>query len=121
MPIDLQHHAEQNYVEIKLSGKLVKEDYQAFVPVLETLIQQHGPLHILMEMHDFHGWSMGALWEDMKFDLKHFKDIQFLAIVGESKWQENMAKFCKPFTSATIKYFEESELAAAKAWIAETA
>jgi len=121
MPIDMQHHAEQNYVEIKLSGKLVAEDYHDFMPVIETLIQHHGPLHMLVELHDFHGWSMGALWEDMKFDVKHFKDFQFLAIVGDSKWEEGMAMFCKPFTSAKIKYFDVSEMEAAKTWIAEAA
>tara|TARA_R110002095_G_scaffold172131_2_gene149558 strand:+ start:4147 stop:4560 length:414 start_codon:yes stop_codon:yes gene_type:complete len=121
MPIDIQHHAEQNYVEIKLSGKLVKEDYHDFVPIIETLIQQHGPLHLLVELHDFHGWTMGALWEDTKFDLKHFKDIERLAIAGESKWEKGMATFCKPFTKAKIKYFDMAELAAAKTWIAESA
>ncbi len=119
MPIQLQHHEDQNYLELQMTGKLVKEDYHEFVPVIETVIQQHGPLHILLELHDFHGWSMGALWEDLKFDLKHFKDIERLAIVGENRWQEGMAKFCKPFTSATIQYFETSEADEAKSWIVE--
>ncbi len=121
MPIQLQHHTDQNYVEIKLSGKLVKEDYHDFIPIIETMIQQHGPLHVLVELHDFHGWSAGALWEDLKFDVKHCQDIQFLAMVGDSKWQEGMTLFCKPFTSAKIKYFDVAEMEAAKSWIINSA
>jgi hypothetical protein len=55
--------------------------------------------------------------EYMKFDFKHWKDIERLAIVGESKWEEGMSVFCKPFTAAKIQYFDIAKLAEAKAWI----
>lgn len=58
-------------------------------------------------MREFHGWSMGALWEDIKFDLHHFADIERLALIGDKKWEVGMAVFCKPFTTAKIRYFEE--------------
>ncbi len=31
----------------------------------ERLIGEHGKIRILLEMHDFHGWEAGALWEDV--------------------------------------------------------
>ena len=104
---------------MKISGKLSKEDYQQFVPKVEDLIKQHGKIRVLMEMHDFHGWEMAALWEDIKFDVKHFRDIERLAMVGDSKWEAGMAAFCKPFTSAKIKYFDVSKVDDAKQWIHE--
>ncbi|QDV50715.1 SpoIIAA family protein [Gimesia fumaroli] len=119
MPIEIQDHPDQNYVEIKLSGKLVKEDYHDFSPIIETLIEQRGSLHMLVVLDDFHGWTAGALWEDVKFDVKHFKDISRLAMIGESKWEKGMANFCKPFTTAKIKYFDIADTDAAKTWIAE--
>ena len=87
-------------LHVKVTGKLTKETYEAFAPVVDQQIGEHGKLRILFEMHDFHGWTAGALWEDMKFDFKHWKDIERLAIVGESKWEEGMSTFCKPFTAA---------------------
>jgi hypothetical protein len=102
---------------VKVSGKLTKEAYETFVPVVDQQIKEHGKLRILFEMHDFHGWSAGALWEDLKFDFKHWKDIERLAIVGESKWEAGMAAFCKPFTAAKIQYFDHSKLVEAKSWI----
>lgn len=87
------------------------------MPEIERLIDEHGKLRILIAMHDFHGWTAGALWEDIKFDMQHWRDIQRLAIVGESKWEAGMATFCKPFTTAKVKYFDQANLEDAKAWI----
>ncbi len=106
-------------LHVKASGKLTKESYEAFAPLVDKLIQEHGKLRVLFEIHDFHGWTAGALWEDIKFDFKHGKDIERLAIVGESKWEEGMAAFCKPFTSATIQYFDHSQLEEAERWVSE--
>lgn len=105
-------------LHVKVTGKLTKESYETFVPVVDQLIEEHGKLCILFEMHDFHGWSVGAMWEDIKFDSKHWKDIERLAIVGESKWEKGMSVFCKPFTSAKIQYFDHSQLDKATRWLA---
>ena len=52
-----------------------------------------------------------------KFDVKHFADIQRLAMVGDRKWEHGMAVFCKPFTTAKIRYFDEHEADQAAEWI----
>jgi hypothetical protein len=106
-----------NVLNVRVEGKLTNEAYEQLVPAVDKLIEEHGSLRILFAMHDFHGWSLGAMWEDMKFDLAHWKDIERLAIVGESKWESGMAVFCKPFTKAKIQYFDIANLDEAKAWI----
>jgi hypothetical protein len=104
-------------LEVRVSGKLTKGDYEHFVPEVERLIGQHGKLRVLFDMHDFHGWSAGALWEDIKFDMKHFRDIERLALVGERKWEAGMAGFCRPFTAATIRYFDRAQAEEAHRWV----
>jgi len=85
----------------------------------EERIKEHGKIRIVFIMHDFHGWSAGAAWEDFKFDLKHFNDIERLAIVGETKWEKGMSIICRPFTTAKIKYFDQTEIEQAREWIQE--
>lgn len=119
MSVELHEELENKLLVVRLSGKLTKQDYEYFTPEVERLIQQFGSIRMLVEMHDFHGWNMGALWEDIKFDLKHFTHIDRLAFVGDRKWEAGMAVFCRPFTTATIRYFDESNLEAAMAWIHE--
>lgn len=105
------------FLTVRVSGKLSAEDYEQFVPRMEALVKKHGSIRLLLEMRDFHGWKLAATWEDTKFGLRHYHDIDRLAMVGEKAWQHGMAVFCKPFTKASIKYFDLSEAAAAKAWL----
>lgn len=107
-------------LHVVLGGKLHKEDYQAFAPEVDRLVQEHGKLSILLELHDFHGWDAGALWEDLKFDVKHFSDIKRLAIIGETRWEKGMAVFCKPFTTAKVRFFESRQLDVAREWVRES-
>jgi len=106
-------------LEVRITGKLTKEDYEQFVPLSEEMIRENGKIRVLFVMHDFHGWTAGALWDDLKFDLKHFAHIERLAIVGESKWEHGMAIFCKPFTLGKVRYFDISKLDDAREWITE--
>ena len=119
MSVELHEEAGGKCLLVQLSGKLTKEDYAHFVPEVERLIKQEGKLRLLCRMHDFHGWTMAALWEDIKFDVKHFAHIERLALVGDRKWEAGMAVFCKPFTSAAIRYFDEAQFDEALHWIKE--
>ena len=115
--LQIEKKVDGKIVLVKIVGKLTVDDYHLFVPELERMIKSHGKVRIFLELHDFHGWTAGALWEDAKFDFKHFNDIERLAIVGEKQWEKGMAIFCKPFTTAKVRFFEAGEAEAAMKWI----
>ncbi len=119
MAVELHEEAGGKVVVIALSGNLTREDYERFVPEVERLIGQQGKVRMLVKMHDFHGWTTGALWSDIKFDLKHFADIERLAFVGDKRWEAGMALFCRPFTRAKVRYFDLSKTDEALDWIKE--
>lgn len=119
MSFTVTETAAGNVVEVHATGKLTKEAYASFVPLTEEKIKTYGKIRILFIMHDFHGWDAGATWEDCKFDLRHFNDIERLAIVGETKWEKGMSLFCRPFTTAEIKYFDQADIDKAREWIEE--
>ena len=118
MAVELVESPDGSILEVQVTGKLSKEDYEHFVPRTEQMME-HGKIRILFSMHEFKGWDMGALWEDIKFDLKHFKDIERLAIVGDKKWEHGMALFCKPFTTAKTQYFDQTDIEQARTWLAQ--
>ncbi len=117
MPLHLSEEVREKVLEVHVSGKLDRQDYAKFVPDAERLIKQFGKIRVLMVMRDFHGWDTGALWEDIKWDAKHFNDVERVAIVGEKKWQQWLAVFCKLFTRATVRYFDQEKLDEARAWV----
>ena len=119
MSIKLNEENGGKVLVVHVSGKLVKADYEHFVPEFERLVRQNGKLSVLFDMTGLHGWEAAAMWEDTKFAIKHFADIDRLAMVGEKKWQHGMATFCKPFTKATVQYFDHADDAAALTWLSE--
>ncbi len=117
MAIEINENVEAKLLEVKASGKLSKADYEHFEPAVAGMIDSVGKIKILFCMHDFHGWDLGAIWEDTKFATKHCRDIEKLAMVGENSWEKWMATICKPFTMSTIKYFDADEEQAARDWL----
>jgi len=103
----------------KISGKLHDEDYKKFVPAVEAAVAKEGKVRLLARFEDFHGWDLHALWDDIKFATTHCTKIERIALVGDQKWEAWMAKVCKPFTLAKLRYFDASEIEAARAWLAE--
>ena len=120
MAIELIENAAAKSLEVKISGKLTADDYEILEPGVEKLIGDSGKIKILFIMHDFHGWDLGAVWEDIKFATRHCRDIEKIAMIGEKNWEKWMATICKPFTMSKIKYFDAGEVDAARAWLAET-
>jgi hypothetical protein len=117
MAITLIEMEDGKTLEAHAGEKLTKADYQELVPRFEALVQRHGKLRLLFDMSGFHGWDARALWEDMKFDAKHFNDLERIAMVGDRKWQKWMRAFCKPFTTAEVRYFDQTEIAEARSWL----
>jgi hypothetical protein len=106
-------------VGFKMSGKLHDEDYKRFVPLVDAEVAKDGKVNVLAQFHEFQGWDIKALWDDIKFSTTHCTKIKKIALVGEKTWEKWMGKVCKPFTMAKVRYFDAKEIEAAKAWLAE--
>ncbi len=119
MPMSLDEDRSGKFVVMHVSGRLTKADYEHVVPAFEQLVRRHGKLRVLFDMTGFHGWEGAVLWEDIKFDIHHFADIERLAMVGETTWQHGMATFFKPFTKATTRYFDHADAAEARRWLSD--
>ena len=116
--IELESYGSGKIHLLRITGKLDKADYELFVPPIEAGIEKHGKVNILIELADFHGWTAGAMWEDTKFGVKHFNDIDKLAVVGDQNWEKNLATFAKVFTRAEVRYFDHADNEAAHRWVA---
>lgn len=119
MALEVSENVENKLLEVTVSGKLSADDYENFEPAVEGLIASAGKIKVLFVMHEFHGWEMGAVWEDIKFATKHCADISKIAMVGDKSWEKWMAVICKPFTLSSVKYFDAAETDQARTWLAE--
>lgn len=104
-------------VALKASGLLDKTDYDHIVPELERLIEKYGRLRLLIFLEDFKGWTTEAFLKDLRFDIRHRKDFDRIAIVGESTLHKLGTKLTAPFFDGEVRYFDTSETDKAAAWL----
>ncbi len=116
MPLQIKQERD-DIATVQASGELEEVDYEHFTAEFESFARQHGKLRILFDMTGFEGWNAGGLKKELEFDSEHFDQIERLAAVGDKKWEKGLMKLTKPFVQATIKYFDRSEIAAAREWL----
>lgn len=111
-------HDPDGFLVCRASGKLTEADYDAAIPELENAIGlATGPMRLMIVLEDFRGWEIGALWKDLRFDLRHRNDLGRVAIIGESKTEEWIGRLSKPFFDAEIRYFDAERLDEAREWL----
>ncbi len=106
-------------VGLKLCGKLHDADYKQFVPTMETILTAERTVRLFIQLEDFHGCDLHAVWDHLTFSLRHYSNIERIAILGDRKWERWSARLCKPFTRAEVRYFDKSEADAAWNWLYE--
>jgi hypothetical protein len=106
-------------VSVKIKGELKKSELDQIQALAIELIKRWGKVRVLVILEDFQGWERGENWGDITFAVEHDNDIEKVAIVGEESWKEPvLAFFGKPFRKLSIEYFDPSQLARARAWVA---
>jgi hypothetical protein len=107
-----------NVLGIDAAGKITHEDYRdRLIPKAEAMMAK-GPLKTLVVMrNDIGDYSLGALWDDQLFGLRHWRDVSHIAVVTDHAWVKTAATVFQPLFPAQMKIFPLAELDAAKAWI----
>ena len=108
---------EDRIIAVKAIGKLNDDDLKKFTALLEQLIAENGPLSLLIELENFHGWDPDAAWTDFMFMTKHEDDFKHIAIIGEKRWEHWMTALGNAFTATEIRYFKRDELLVAWDWL----
>ncbi len=113
--------SEGKVLVIKATEKLTVKDYEeVFIPALDDLIRKYEKCRVLMYLaEDFHGWELGAMWDDAKFGMKHSKDFDKIALVGGPKWVAWGTKIAAHFIKGQVEVYEEDKLQEALTWIKE--
>ena len=111
--------AQADFLHVYIDGKLTREDYTKLEARLQQKLKYHEKTRLLFELQTFDGWSPGALWDEIKFDVKHFNDIDRVAIVGGTNWEKQMARLYKPFTRAEVRYFPLEDSLMAQKWLSD--
>lgn len=98
----------QTTVELDMNGDVTANDYRTVEPQLLKYFSDKGRMKFLIVLKGLKTFSLGAAYEDIKFDLQNLKNVGTTAIVGDKKTQELLSKFIDKVFPAKVKYFEET-------------
>ncbi|GJL80668.1 MAG: STAS/SEC14 domain-containing protein [marine bacterium B5-7] len=107
------------FVRFKIEGKLTHADYELFVPMLEGALAEvsQPKVRALVDLLDFQGFEARAAWDDLKLGLKHGREFERIALVGNKSWQKVAAQIGGWFTGGEVRLFEDSD--SAYDWLTE--
>ncbi len=117
--ISIRQNGSDFIMTMKVVGKLKHSDYELLVPLMDKSIDgiKEPKIKILVDILEFEGYELRALWDDFKFGLKYNKEFSKIAVVGNKKWEEIGINMANWFMHADTKYFEELENA--NKWLSE--
>ncbi len=105
-------------IGFEASGKLHAEDYRDVVlPAIERAATV-GDVRFVIVMTEFDGMTGGALWQDLKLGIEHFRAWRRIALVTDISWMHHLTDMFGWMTPGETKTFSVAELDAALAWVA---
>ncbi|EIA07362.1 MAG: STAS/SEC14 domain-containing protein [Flavobacteriaceae bacterium] len=114
----------KNIIATRANDLLGLRDYEKIHPFIHNIIGTGEKVRWYFEMDDGSISNSTGFWEDGilefnygKMNFKHTTDIEKIALVGTKKWENCMRSIMKPFTKATVMYFDLPDREKAKEWI----
>ncbi|MES2526376.1 MAG: STAS/SEC14 domain-containing protein [Bdellovibrionota bacterium] len=95
-------------VELDFSGEITGEDYKSVKPDIEKVMAAKGKVKFLMDLTQAKGFNLGAVYQDIKFDIEHFKNIGATAVIASKKTYEYMVKSINMIYPEKVYHFEEA-------------
>ncbi len=106
---------------LRITGLLKKSEIDILVGTNESKWTPETKLKVLVLLEDFKGWERGPDWGDISFLIKHDKQIEKIAIVGDPKWRTEFLVFVgEGYRHAAVQFFAAAEVAFARFWLRES-
>ncbi len=108
-------------ITVKVSGKLKWAEFAQAERTASAIMRSGRKVRFLILAENFQGWDTQGAWGDLDFQLRHDKQIERIALVGEKHWQELTEVFVgKGLRPVDIRYFTPSQEVLARAWVTQT-
>lgn len=114
--IEQLEQSSDNTLGYKVSGTVVKDDYEVLTREVQALVDRVGDINMLLDLTEFHWEKVSAWGADLKFGHDYHKKITRMAIVGDKKWQKWVTHLAAPFYAGEAQYFDAEDTESAWAW-----
>ncbi len=108
-----------NIIGYAVAGTLTDVDYATSTLDIEHELTQANAVRLLLEMDDFAGIDLKALWADLRFGVEHGRHVEKLAVVGDERWAGWLATLSWPFYARHARHFPTAAIDQAWEWLCE--
>ena len=99
-----------NVVGLKIDGEITEEEFDKIASFCEDKINEFQNIRLYAELKSYGGMSPKAVLKDIKFGIKHWKQIEKEAIITDQQWMQQVADAAdKLFPNIDVKAFPFEE------------
>ena len=114
--------SEGPFLGFEVTGKVSLEEEKEWIERVQSVVDEHGKVSVLVILDEKAGWGVKAGIEDLKWFMTHMKQINKIAVVSESSVWKWLVSLDGPFAKMVgigEKHFELSKIKDAWSWIKE--
>jgi hypothetical protein len=75
---------------LRIEGKITAKDFETAIGELESRLKAHDQVCEYAEIGEVSGMTLEGFIKDLKYSLRHFRDVKREAVVTDSAWVEKL-------------------------------
>lgn len=116
--ITINQEKPEGVIHYVCSGKVTHDDYiKVVIPTVEDITKEQHALRAFCDLRNMTSIELQAILDDYKLGMKHYKDFQAFATVGDQWWMGPLMAISKPFFKMKLKHFKSADYDKALEWI----
>lgn len=119
MGMQYKEDPEHKLIELVVDGKVTRQEFGNITKKMEAFITKHDRIKVLEDVRKFTGLDPSVIWEGIKFDFYHLKDVSHCAVVSDMGWVGPFARAAGVFISCEIRTFHRDKIEDAREWLKE--
>ena len=98
--------------------KLKTSDFNQVAPLLESIIQRHGKVRLLIDASHLQGWeNISAFEAHASFVKTHQAKVERIAVIAPYEWQRWLVGAVRVFVHPEARAFETGQESEALQWL----
>lgn len=105
-------------LHVALLGKLDPSAFAGEAEDMNAFIRRNDRFRLLVDLREFDGWQgLGALWQHLGIVRDHYRLLDRVAVVGESRWHRLALSGLGRLSGAEARYFDRDAFDDARTWV----
>lgn len=106
-----------NVIGARVGENISGDECKILAQHIEELISVHQRVRLLLDLSACNHVDPAAAWEEFVMGVKHWNDLERIAIVGDAKWNAVAAHTLNRIAYGDAEHFSADEIVGAWVWI----